>query len=217
MTRTGPTRRTVAAALAAGLGCLTPASRAGAYDDFFRAIELDNASSLESLLARGLDPNILDPKGHNGLFLALRGGAAKAFRVLLAHPQIQVDQANASGETPLMMAALRANIDAMRALIERGAQVRRDGWTPLHYAASSPSAQAVQLLLDHGAVVDARAPNGNTPLMLAARWGTDESTRLLLRRGADRRLRNERGLDAADYARLDGREAAARLVESGSP
>jgi ankyrin repeat protein len=164
-----------------------------------------------------MDPNALDPRGQHGLFLALRGGSGKAFRTLLQHPDIRVDASNANGESPLMMAALRADLDAMKALIARGAQVARPGWTPLHYAASSPSAAPVRLLLDQGATVDARAPNGNTPLMLAARYGHEDSVNLLLERGADRSLRNERKLDAADYARLDGREAVAQRLGPSKP
>lgn len=192
------------------------ASRGGAYDDFFSAVEVDNASALGDLLRRGLDPNTLDAKGHNGLYLALRGGSPKVFALLLQHPGIQVDLANAAGETPLMMAALRGRVQAMQDLVARGAGVNRAGWSPLHYAASGPSAAAVQWLLERGAQVDARAPNGNTPLMQAARYGSEDSVVALLRQGADRRLRNQRDLDAAAYARLDGRESLARRLESGA-
>lgn len=190
-------------------------ARAGAYDDYFKAIEMDNAPALADLLARGMDPNTRDPRGQHGLFLALRGGSGKSFRLLMQHPETQVEASNAAGETPLMMAALRADIEAMKTLLARGAQVQREGWTPLHYAASSPSDHPVRLLLELGAPIDARAPNGNTPLMQAARYGTEGSVALLLEKGADRTLLNSRNLDAAAYARLDGREAVARWLETG--
>lgn len=192
-------------------------AHAGTYDDFFRAIEVDNESGLRDLLVRGMDPNALDPRGQHGLFLALRGGSAKAFRTLMQHPDVKVESSNAAGETPLMMAALRADLDAMKALIARGALVVRPGWSPLHYAASSPSVAPVRFLLEQGATVDARAPNGNTPLMLAARFGHEDSVKLLLERGADRTLRNDRNYDAADYARLDGRESVAQSLGSTKP
>jgi uncharacterized protein len=192
------------------------AAFASSYDAYFRAIEVDNAAEVQALLARGLDPTTLDPAGQHGLFLAIRGGSNQVAKVLLQHPDTRVDAANATGETPLMMAALRANVGAMKALMARGAQVDRPGWTPLHYAASSPSAEPVRFLLEGGAAVDARAPNGNTALMLAARYGHELSVELLLGKGADRNLRNERGLNAADYARLDGRESLARRLASDS-
>lgn len=192
-------------------------AQAGVYEDYFRAIEVDDDAALRRLLARGMDPNTLDPGGQHGLYLALRGRSTKAFQLLLQHPESRVDHANMAGETPLMMAALRADLEAMQALVARGAQVDRPGWSPLHYAASSPSSAPVQWLLARGAATNARAPNGNTPLMLAARYGSEDSVSLLLDKGADRSLRNERHLSAADYARLDGREALARRLESGSP
>ena len=196
---------------------VSTAAWGGAYEDFFIALEADNDTAVRQLLNRGVDPNTRDPRGQHGLYLALRGGASKSFRVLLQHPEVQADAPNAAGETPLMMAALRADAEAMRALLAKGAQVRRDGWTPLHYAASSPSSAAVRLLLELGAEVNARAPNGNTPLMQAARFGAEESATLLLAKGADRTLRNGRNYTAADYARLDGREAAARQVDLPAP
>lgn len=203
--------------LACALALAGGSAAAGAYEDFFRAIAVDNDAGLRDLLARGVDPNTLDPKGQHGLFLAARDGSRKVFERLLQHPQIRPDEANAVGETPLMMAALRANLEAMTALIARGARINRPGWTPLHYAASSPSVAPVRLLVEQGAQIDARAPNGNTPLMLAARYGSEDSVTLLLQRGADRSLRNERNHDAADYARLDGRESLAQRLESGAP
>jgi ankyrin repeat protein len=205
--------------LCAGVLAASPVlpSSAGAYEDYFRAIEGDDEAALRRLLARGMDPNTLDPGGQHGLYLALRGRATKAFQLLLQHPDSRVDHNNVAGETPLMMAALRADLDAMKALVARGGRIERPGWTPLHYAASSPSSAPVQWLLEQGAAANARAPNGNTPLMLAARYGSEESVKLLLQRGADRSLRNDRQLNAADYARLDGREALARWLESGSP
>ena len=190
---------------------------AGAYEDFFRALEVDNDTGLRQLLSRGMDPNTRDPRGQHGLFLSLRGGAVKSFRLLLQHPDVQVDAPNEAGETPLMMAALRADTEAMKALLAKGALVNRQGWTPLHYAASGPSSAAVRLLLDLGAEVNAQAPNGNTPLMQAARFGTEDSVALLLARGADRSLRNVRNYTAADYARLDGREVTARQVDVSPP
>ena len=84
--------------------------------------------------------------------------------------------------------------------------------TPLHYAASGSSTELVALLLKEGALIDARSPNGTTPLMMAARYGAIDSADLLLKGGADAALVNERGMTAADFVAGAGREAlAARL------
>ncbi len=173
----------------------------------FKAVEIDAAHLVAQALKEGADPNVRDAQGQAPLFVALRGESLKAAEALLADPRVDVDAANAHGETPLMMAAMRGQIDWVRKLLERGARLEREGWTPLHYAASGPSAAVVQLLLDRGAAIDARSPNGSTPLMMAARYGAIDSADLLLARGADAMLRNQRGLTAADFAAAAGRES----------
>ena len=201
-------------AAAAVLAATSVAALANAYVDFFRAVNIDNVGAVNTLLARGFDPNAANEQGQFGLFLALRDGSPRVAAALLAHPQIKVDIENASGETPLMMAALKGNLDMARRLIESGAQVNRKGWTPLHYAASAADgAEVLAMLLDRGAEVDARAPNGNTALMMAARYGAFRSVDLLLARGADPRLVNASGLSAADLARLEGRESLALKLQ----
>lgn len=190
------------------------AAHAGSFEDFFSAVAIDDAATVKVLLDRGFDANAPDEKGQQALFLALRGEAFKVAAVLLAHPGIKLDVNNAAGETALMMAALRGQIDWARKLIERGAAVHKEGWSPLHYAATGPATPVVLLLLDHGAAIDARSPNRTTPLMMAAQYGSEASVDLLLSRGASLRARNDRGLAAVDFARLGGRDVlATRLAQ----
>jgi uncharacterized protein len=182
--------------------------------DFFRAVDTDNARAVKDLLDRGFDPNAANAEGQVALYLALRDDAARVAEALLAHPQIRIDQTNAAGETPLMIAALKGRREWVRRLLDRGAQLNRDGWTPLHYAASGPDAKpVVELLLERGAAIDARAPNGNTPLMMAARYGAWTSAEFLLLRGANPKLVNQAGQNAADFARSEGRERLAQQIE----
>lgn len=186
---------------------------AGAYDDFFSAVETDNGSVIQSLLSRGFDPNSRDLQGQTGLYLALRGRAFNAAEALLKAPGVDVNALNEAGESALMMAALKGQTGWCKRLIEQGAQIDKIGWTPLHYAATGPEPAVVKLLLDKGAAIDARSPNGTTPLMMAAQYGSEPSADLLLARGADPRIKNEKGLSAADFARLARREALAMRVE----
>jgi len=194
---------------------------AGAYEDFFKALANNDATTVDGLLARGFDPNSRDEKGQTPLILCLRDGTFKAAERLLAHPQTRLDLPNANGETALMMAALKGHTDWAQRLLDRGARLDagvepgRTGWTPLHYAATGPQPAVVQLLLARGARIDARSPNGSTPLMMAARYGQEDAVGLLLKQGADLRLRNDLGLDAADFARQGGRAALAdRLAKA---
>lgn len=183
-----------------------PLATAGSYDDLFVAIIRDDVGSLAKLLARGVDPNSRDPNGQPALIVAIRRESPRAFDLLLAQPTLDPDAANAADETALMLTAIAGDVDASRKLLARGAKAQRPGWSPIHYAASGPSAEMAKLLLDNGASVDAESPNGTTPLMLAARHAPEATVELLLQHGADPRRRNQRGLQAIDFAEAGGRE-----------
>ena len=189
------------------------ASYAGPKEDFFKAVEVDAANVVSGLLAQGFDPNMRDEQGQVGLYLALRAESPKVAALLLAHPKTELDAANANGETPVMMAALRGQLEITRQLLDRGARVNREGWAPLHYAASGSGVEVVSLLLARGAQIDAESPNGTTPLMMAARYGAIDAADLLLQRGADPKRRNQRGMTAADFAQGAGREALATRLQ----
>jgi ankyrin repeat protein len=176
-------------------------ARADAYTDFFRAVNVDNASVVAELLAKGFDPNTPSEKGQVALFIAMREDAPRVAAVLLASPKLNVDAANAAGETPLMMAALRGRLDWARKLIDRGAKVQKAGWSPVHYAATGPNTELLAMLLDRGANIDARAPDMSTPLMMAVRFGPEDNVRLLVKRGAEKSYINERNVTAAELAR----------------
>jgi ankyrin repeat protein len=186
---------------------------AGAYVDFFRAVNIDNVSIVQDLLQRGFDPNSADEKGQTGLYLALREGSPKVAAALLADPRTVVDAANAAGETALMIAALRNRPDWVTRLIERGAAVNRDGWTPLHYAATGAEPAVLEILVARGALIEAASPNGTTALMMAARYGTEPTVDWLLARGASLAARNVQGLGAVDFARQGGRDRLAERLQ----
>jgi ankyrin repeat protein len=185
---------------------------AGAYEDFFKAIEMDDGRTISSLIRRGFDANSPSVSGQTPLFLALRSGSQQAVAALLTAPDLKVDQPNEANETALMMAALRGHLDWCKRLVELGAAVNREGWTPLHYAATGPNPLVTAYLLEMRAAVDAPSPNATTPLMMAARYGHEDSVRLLLAANANPRLRNQKDLSAADFAREAGREALAQQL-----
>jgi ankyrin repeat protein len=176
-------------------------SYAGSYDDFFSALGRDNVAQVKNLLRRGFDANSVGPTGEAGLVMALRLSSFKVAQLLIEHPATQIEVRTAKDESPLMLAAIKGQLELCQLLISRDADVNKPGWTPLHYAASGGSAAVVQLLLAHYAYVDAESPNGSTPLMLAAQYGSPESIQALLAAGADPTLKNKLGLTALDFVR----------------
>ena len=197
---------------------LSASSAFAAYDsvDFFRAVNVDNAGAVSRMLEAGFDPNLLDTHDQPALILALQGESLKVAKVLWNAKGIQIDIHNHAGETPLMMAALKGEVDAATALVARGAAVQKDGWSPLHYAATGGSAAIVKLLLSNGARLEARSPNGSTPLMMAARYGNEEAVDALLAAGGDRTLKNDLGMDASAFAASAGRDRLAARLKPGA-
>ena len=195
-----------------GLLSIFKLSSAGAYDDFFRAVVADDVRTVQGLLLRGFDPNTVNPQGVPALIQAMKVPAPKVAELLAGWPKTQVDVRNAQDETPLMLAALRGQLDLVKKLVERDADVNKTGWTPLHYAATGGHLRAMAFLIGAGADVNAESPNGTTPLMMAAMYGNDATVKLLLESGAHAETRNDQGLSAEDFAMRAGREDSAKLI-----
>ena len=196
------------------LGPFAHAADDVALRDWFKMLELDSGPTVRARLAAGQDPNVVGEKGQPALHWALRHQSAKAVQALLDDPRTNVNLLNAQGESPLALAALRANLAWVKALVARGAAVHPDPgtlrWQALHYAASGEDGGVCAWLLDQGADINALSPNGSTPLMLAWGYGSVDAAKLLMKRGAKTELRNQQGLSAWDFAKRAGREDLAK-------
>lgn len=94
---------------------------------------------------------------------------------------------------PLMRAALRAGEDP------NGRTHNGAGGSPLWCAVRARSQDAMRLLLQSGAQVDGRDSYGRTPLMMAAEFRFRPGMALLLAHGADINARNHKGYTALVY------------------
>ena len=169
--------------------------------DFAKAAKFNDVSTVRNLVSKGVDPNILDPKGELMLNLAIKDKSSDVIAFLLTNPRTDVDISNKFGETPLMIAAIEGNLPVAKALIQgRKAKVDHIGWTPLHYACAKGQLEIAQYLLANGAAVDSLSPGNTTPLMMAVQSGNEVLVKLLLDKGADLQLRNSQGLSAIDIA-----------------
>ncbi len=187
-------------------------ANAGSYEDFFIAIKQDNPKSITSLLERGFDPNTLSPSKQDGLYTALQDGSLKVAQVLVDWPKTNVEIRTPQDESPLMMAALKGQQELVSRLIARDADINKPGWTPLHYAATNGHVAVMKQMLHQHAFIDAQSPNGTTPLMMAAMYGSTAAVRLLVEEGADPLMKNEQGMTAADFAQRVNRPDAIQLI-----
>jgi len=188
---------------------------AGSYEDFFKAIQFDNVKTVQALLQRGFDPNTVNPEGMPALMVAVREPSLKVAQLLASWPKVKTEVRNEKDESVLMLAALKGFLPLVKQLVENDADVNKTGWTPLHYAASGGHVSIVEFLLENSAYIDAESPNGSTPLMMAAMYGSPESVKVLIQAGADLTIKNQLGLTALDFAVRGNRQNAKELIETG--
>lgn len=170
-------------------------------DDFIFSVRFDDATKIQAMLDRGIDPNLAEEeRGETALMIAVREMSRHVFVLLLKHPKIELDAIAHNGDTALMLASYLGDLQAVTKLLEAGAKVNQPGWTALHYAAAAGDLDTITLLLAHQADINAASPNQTTPLMMAVRSGKNQAVQLLIERGADLRARNANGMTAYDFA-----------------
>ena len=171
-----------------------------------------SAALLERLVRAGADVNApLTPTGDTPLMMAARTGKTDAIRVLLeAGAQVNA-QESWGGTTPLLWAVSEGHSDAATLLIDAGADVNARS----HYVAAA-NGRGFEGRTPVGGRTEAKpeefASGWLTPLMLAAREGHLELTRILLRSGADINAGAGDGKTALSIAIFNGNYTLASLL-----
>ena len=118
------------------------------------------------------------------------------------------------GFTPLCYASFFSNHDAVKLLLENGADCNKrleNGMTALHVAAAygdMGTANVVKILLDGGAVTDKKDQRGLTPLDLAVHYRCEHVVKILKDAGAetscDHETRHVNITDTGAYVSIEG-------------
>lgn len=156
----------------------------------------------QAALAAGAKPNRRGEDGERPLTAAARWAKAAGLVKGLLERGARVDSTNATGHTPLMIAAAAGSARTAGILLEAGAEVdrvNRNQETALTYAVVWRKPKLVELLLAWGADVEQRELRWS-PLMYAANERDPKSIALLLAFGADPRRTDESGRTAYDIA-----------------
>jgi ankyrin repeat protein len=178
------------------------------------AVNTQNPTMVDLLIASGATPNVADGDGVTPLALACELGDATIVSALLA-AHANVRTAEPDGTTPLAICARYGPIDAVARMLAAGAvadSVDSRGQTPLMWAASTGRVDAVNLLLKAGADANRVSNGGFTPLFFAIKSGVLPATEALLAAGARTDYRGPENTSAAQLAAYQGNYGAAALM-----
>jgi len=152
---------------------------------------------MKSLIAAGL-VGFLSLSSHAafvGIHAAAADGDVAELKKDLADDPKSISSRNGAGRTPLCVAAMRGQTNAVEFLISQGADVNDKGFqemTPLADMASAwglrndeKCAEVAKILIEHAAKTDPVDVYGKTPLLWAAEAGKPQLTQLLLEKGAN--------------------------------
>ena len=171
------------------------------------AVKFGQVDELRKQLSKGVN----EAQRNQLLNLAARHGQVEVMGVLV-EAGASPTATDKRGRTPLMAAVQSRKPEAIRFLIDNGADVNaRDqlqGTALVRAAGSFGDLESVQVLLSAGAEVNVQDKNGMTPLMWAARWGDAPRVLALVEAGATVTVRDNSGKTALDWARSRGGRAA---------
>jgi uncharacterized protein len=152
-----------------------------------------------------------------GILEAAAAGRADRVRELLAADAEAIRERTPEGFTALGLAAFLGGPEAVRVLLEHGADADDDadnpfGVRPVHAAGAAHDHETMRLLLEAGADPNRRQQGGFVPLHEAAHSDDVEMARLLLAHGADPKLAADDGRDAIRIAADDGSTRVSELL-----
>jgi len=152
------------------------------FTPLIMSAELNHPELLQILLEAGADIEAEDKAERTALDWAIIMQSTEVETIL------RENDAPSGAEKSFIAAIQTNNIDAVKALLENGADVNEPAYTtktPLHYASHSRNKEILTLMMTEGADLEAKTEQGFTPLSYAVGLNHPDNCRILLEAGAD--------------------------------
>ncbi|KAH1009350.1 hypothetical protein HUJ04_001716 [Dendroctonus ponderosae] len=196
-------------------GSEVDAKTASGETPLIHAVLRGSVEIVDVLLLYGADYQISNHLKQNLIHLAVKSYQPEVCKRLFAL-NINVNQLDQSGDSPLHEAARRNYCDIIKMLSENNANIDLRNFynaTPLHVAAGGrKNGNAVAVLLEQGASVDLVTDNLDLPLHKAAFSGNEQAVRLLYRKEFLIR-KNRSGFTPLRLAEAFGRRSVVRILK----
>ena len=170
-------------------------------------ILLDNGASVD---ARTLE-------GQTALHFASQKGHLEIVKLIIAKgAEIDEKQENKEGKTPLLIAAKFGNTEIVTFLLENAANVDATDvkeWTALHYAAFYGHHEIANVLINYEAKVN-DIESGFAPIHFAVNQGHKKLVEILIKNGANLRLKNSNRETPLGVALRNGNQEIANFINS---
>ena len=191
------------------------------------AVTQAHVSVTEALLTDpNLNINYVNTNWHDASALTIACSKRHAYQnqwheivhlLLERRPDLQINQKNSMGRTPLWLATYCNNIPIVRDLcnqptIDLNTSANRSGHTPLHIAACNRNLLSATILIDAGADIDSRDKDLGSPLLRACDAGATDIVQLFLSRGADINTCDVHGRTLLHSAAVNGHHRLIRFL-----
>ncbi|XP_022800162.1 ankyrin repeat domain-containing protein 50-like [Stylophora pistillata] len=153
-------------------------------------------------LEKGANVTCVDSRRWNALHFAAQPGDTDVIDLIFTHLP-DIESKTAEGYTPLMVAAFKGKLHAVKWFLEKGAKVTcvdRRRWNALHFAAEGGDTDVIDLILTHLPDIESKTAKGATPLIIAVCSGKLQGVKYLLERGANPLTKDDNGRDSLYHA-----------------
>ncbi len=179
----------------------------------------DDSALTEDLLKKKVNPNFA-VLGEEAL-IATSTFNPKILRLYIRYGA-DIEYKGYGERTPLEYALLYCYFEGARILINSGAKVSplNQGNHPILFqvigrtvhSTACPPTVCIDSLINFGININYQNDNGETPLMMSVYSNNIEAADILIKRGADKTLRNKNGLTAMDIAVEKGNQIFIRML-----